>query len=266
MPAGSGGEARPLAVITWATSGIGAGFARIAAEAGYDLILTGLERAPNSLPIPRRDQKIAYEAADLACFDDLSRLIGRLDTAAAPAVLVNCAGIGWCGRYDEQDPAVIERLIALNIAATCHLTRAVLPRMLARGRGGRILNVASISAAQPNPLMSLYGASKAFVLSFTRALQAEVRRSGVTVSALCPGPVDTPFIDQAGGRDTALFGGRVLPLMEADHVARIGWRGMMDGREVIVPGLRNQLVMLARGLLPVRLRTSAAKRLLRGRG
>mgnify|MGYP000244319278 CR=1 FL=1 len=265
MPAGSSETARPLAVITGATSGIGAGFARIAADAGYDLFLTGLERAPNSLPVAGADQAIAYVAADLARPDDLSRLIGRLDDAATPDLLVNCAGIGWCGRYDEQDPAAIERLIALNIAATCQLTRAVLPRMLARGRG-TILNVASIAAAQPNPMMSLYGATKAFVLSFTRALQAEVRRSGVTVSALCPGPVDTPFVDQAGGRDTALFGGRVLALMEADRVARIGWRGMQAGRAVIVPGPRNRLVMLARRLLPVRLRTSAAKRLLRGGG
>ena len=129
--------------------------------------------------------------------------------------------------------------IQLNISALTHLTRLFLPPMLAR-RSGKVMNVASTAAFQPGPLMAVYYATKAYVLSFSEALANEVAGSGVVVSCFCPGATDTGFAKRAGTEDSRLF--RKLRPMNAEVVARDGYRGLMAGRTVVISGMQNWLV------------------------
>src|SRR5262249_6863765 len=131
-------------------------------------------------------------------------------------------------------------------SALAHLTKLFLPEMLKR-RSGRIMNVASTAAFVPGPYMSVYYASKAFVMSFSHAVANEVTGSGVTVTVLCPGPTDTRFKETAGIANSTLFKG---PVMDAAEVARIGYRGMMAGRVEVVAGSRNRVVAAGSRLLP----------------
>ena len=129
-------------------------------------------------------------------------------------------------------------MIQVNVSALTHLTDLLLPGMLARRRG-RVLNVASTAAFQPGPLMAVYYATKAYVLSFSEALANETSGSGVTVTAFCPGPTATGFQKRAGLEGTQLFRGGV---MDAAAVARIGYEGMMRGARIVIPGWRNRLL------------------------
>ena len=140
-------------------------------------------------------------------------------------------------------------MVQLNVATLTRLTRLFLPDMIARRRGG-ILNVASTAAFQPGPHMAVYYASKAFVLSFSEALSEELAGTGVTVTALCPGPTATGFGEAAQMRRTSLF--RLLT-MSASSVAEAGHRGFRRGRAVVIPGVRNRLLALAVRLVPRRL-------------
>lgn len=158
-------------------------------------------------------------------------------------VLINNAGFGGQSRFAEQDPAQIERMIAVNCFAVSALMRAFLPGMLTRHRG-RILNVASLAGFMPGPNMAVYHASKAYVLSLSEAVREEVRGSGVSITALCPGPVQTGFQQVAGvthahsaSRSEALR--RKLSDLSADQVAGIGLKALFAGRPVVVPGPAN---------------------------
>jgi short-subunit dehydrogenase len=152
-------------------------------------------------------------------------------------ILVNNAGFAMRGPFAAADPDTQRRLVQVNVTALTQLTRFILPAMLARRRG-KILNVASTAAFQPGPLMAVYYASKAYVLSFSEALAREVRGSGVTVTALCPGLTRTGFADRA-----RLGGARLVRLgqMEASTVAEAGFRGLMRGKRVVIPGLRHRI-------------------------
>ena len=141
------------------------------------------------------------------------------------------------------------------------LTRLALPRMLAR-RSGRILNVASLAAYQPGgPGEAVYYATKAFVLSFSKGLSRELRGTGVSVTALCPGPTRTLFDERAGSRNTLLF--KSGPVMSADVVARAGYRGMQRGSSVVIPGLLTKLLAFAGELPPRRIALEVNRLLLR---
>ena len=162
-------------------------------------------------------------------------------------VLINNAGFGTYGRLQEIDPDREHDLIAVNVDALVCLTHAVLPGMLERGHG-QILNVASTIAFQPGPYQATYGASKAFVLSFSQALWAETRGSGVTVTALCPGPTRTGFVDalDADVSGTAIY----HKLAPPEPVVAAGLRALDRGRPVVVPGLRNRVMATASRLSP----------------
>jgi short-subunit dehydrogenase len=153
--------------------------------------------------------------------------------------LVNNAGLGDYGPFAEADPAKLDTLIALNVGALTGLTRAYLPGMLTRG-DGRILNVASTASFQPGPLMAVYYATKAYVLSLSEALAEETRGSGVTVTALCPGPTATGFQAGAAMEDSRLVRGRKLPT--AASVASFGVAAMRKGDAVAVPGIMNKML------------------------
>jgi short-subunit dehydrogenase len=146
--------------------------------------------------------------------------------------------------------------------ALTHLTRLLLPKMLERRRG-RVLNLASTAAFQPGPLMAVYYATKAYVLSFSEALANEVAGSGVTVTALCPGPTISEFGKRAGIESTNLF--RKALVMDAATVARAGYIGMMRGRPVVVPGIKNRLGLLAVRLSPRRINTVVVRRIMETR-
>ncbi len=233
------GDGAGWAVITGASSGFGAIFAEMLAKRGLSLLLAGRDELRLNA-VAQQVHRIAPDVAielvvgDLGTDSGIDALAARLADRAID-VLVNNAGFGTYGRFSELDADREHELVAVNVDALVRLTHAVLPGMLARGRGG-ILNVASTIAFQPGPYQATYGASKAFVLSLSQALWAETRGSGVTVTALCPGPTRTGFVDALGSdvSHTAVYRHLAAP----EPVVAAGLRAMDKGRAVVVPGLR----------------------------
>lgn len=244
---------RKTAVITGASSGIGLELARLLAADGYDLVVSA-RRAERlqQLADELRDacgsavHVIPMDLAQPGAADALWRAI--VETVPAVDVLVNNAGVGDAGTFALERPEVIERMVQLDIAALTLLTRHALPGMMAR-RHGRILNVASLAGFQPGgPGMSVYYASKSYVLSFSRGIRRELRGSGVSVTALCPGPTRTGFEETAGAQRTLLF--RWTKPMDAGAVALAGYRAMQRGCGVAVPGWLNKLLAAGARLSP----------------
>jgi uncharacterized protein len=153
-------------------------------------------------------------------------------------VLVNNAGFGWKGNFAEMKESDALEMIQVNITSLVHLTRLLLPEMLSR-TSGKILNVASTAAYQPGPEMAMYYATKAFVLSFSEALSEEVKRNGITITTLCPGPTNTNFQARANMANTQLF--RKMAVMDSRTVAAIGYQGLMKGKRVVIPGIVNKI-------------------------
>src|SRR6266496_2673190 len=242
MRAKRNGNHRQTALVTGGSGGIGLELAKVLARNGFDLVLVSrtrdsLEAAAGQIE-GKYDVKVHVFAADLrrreapeAIFDFLHNENTAID------VLVNNAGFGLGGEFAETELTRELEMIQVNIAALTHLTKLFLPAMIKR-RSGRILNVASTAAFQPGPLMSVYYATKAYVLSFSEAIAEELRDSGVTVTALCPGPTQTGFASAANMEASRLFGNRVA---RSSDVARAGYDAMKRGTRVVVPGLRNKL-------------------------
>jgi short-subunit dehydrogenase len=256
----------PVAVITGASSGIGAALAREFARRGFTPVLVArraerLEALVASLAAAGRTAHAL--PLDLTLAEAPSVLDDFLAAKALgePAVLVNNAGIGIAGDFTDCDPAALETMLELNLVVLTRLARHYLPRMRRRS-SGRLLNVASVAAFQPGgPGMAAYFASKAYVLSLSRALACELRGSGVTVTALCPGPTRTEFDAVAGAARTRLF--TWLPLADASAVARAGVAATLAGRSVSVPGLGNRALAFAGWLSPVALSLAVNRFLLK---
>jgi len=240
-------------VITGASSGIGMELAHLFAADGYDLIVTArrvelLEKLSDELikvhgiRVSIIQMDIAQPYAGGALWQAISDITPNVE------VLVNNAGVGDAGDFATESPEVIERMIHLNIATLTALTRHALPQMVLRG-SGRILNVASLAGYQPGgPGMAVYYATKAYVLSFSRALRSELRASGVSVTVLCPGATVTEFEKTAGAENTLLF--KWSKPMDAKTVALAGYRGMQRGCGEIVPGFINKLLAISPKLGP----------------
>ena len=257
------GEARPIAIITGASSGIGRDFAELFARDGHDLILVARRR--EALETLARTLTDRYGVACDSFPADLARRLEREHLGARirsvdqhVAALVNNAGIGTHGYFHETDLERELEIIELNIAALTHLTKIVLPGMLAR-RAGRIINVSSVAAFQPGPLMSVYYASKAYVQSFSEALSEETVGTGVTVTAVCPGPTVSEFQTSSGIHPDAPTVG--TPLMTSREVAELAYHAAVSGKRVVVTGLRNKVVVLANRLLSRRRMTRLVRRL-----
>ncbi|MFS0868776.1 SDR family NAD(P)-dependent oxidoreductase [Paenibacillus xylanilyticus] len=169
--------------------------------------------------------------------------------------LVNNAGFGLYGEFLDSQLEQEMNMIDINIKALTTMTKVFLPDMVKANAGG-VLNVASLVSFFPGPLMAVYYATKAYVLSFTEALENELSGTGVTVSALCPGPTATSFIDHAGLTSSKLLDRGV---MEVSQVANEGYRKFMQGKTLIIPGRRNQFMALLPRLLPRRLMTHVVK-------
>jgi len=240
----------PVALITGASAGLGVDFARQLAAKGKRLVL-----------VARRRDRLEALATELgnarAIGEDLS-LPGAIDRLMADLaahgehveLLVNNAGFGLTGRFAELDGKRQRQMIDLNCGALTELAHAVLPGMIER-KSGAILNVASTAAFQPGPGMAVYFATKAFVLSFSEALHEEVKKDGVVVSALCPGPTATEFGEVAGFKPAGTSA-KLLTSMTADSasVVRAGLEGLERGRAVVIPGVGNKATAQAHRFLP----------------
>lgn len=249
------------ALITGASGGIGYELAKLFARDHYNLMLVARSGDRlNQVAAELEGQfgiKVKTVALDLAAtpaprflFDQLQR------EAVAVDVLVNNAGFGVLGEFATMAEEEVLGQIHLNITALTHLTRLFLPGMLVR-RGGKIMNVASTAAFQPGPLMAVYYATKAYVLSFTEALANEVTGTGVVVSCFCPGATDTNFQKRAGMENSRLF--KKIGAMNVEAVARDGYRGLMAGRTVVISGVQNWLVAESVRFAPRKLVTAVSR-------
>ena len=247
-------SSRKSALITGASSGIGRDFARLLARDGYHLFL-----------VARSEGKLREVAEEVG---HASVIVADLASPAAPQkifdaagpvdVLINNAGFGISGPFVETDLKAELEIIQVNIAALTHLTKLFVRPMVAR-KSGRIMNVASTAAFQPGPLMAVYYATKAYVLSFSEAIADELHGTGVTVTALCPGPTSTGFAAVAGMESSRLFS--VTRPMNSEAVARYGIRAMEHGKRVAIPGVANKLMAQSLRVSPRRLVTTIVRKL-----
>lgn len=242
---------RKTALVTGASGGIGLELARLFARDGYDLVM-----------VARSEAKLQALAAELQSAHDIRALVLVQDLSIPNApdeifrslqnqeiqidFLVNNAGIGTYGPFSDIEWDKQRELLQINIVALTHLTRLFLPAMIAR-RDGKILNVASTAAFQPGPLMAVYYASKAYVLSFSQALSNECAGTGVTVTALCPGPTHSDFQERAQMTQSKLVQGT---LMTSAQVAAQGYKTMQKGKRRVITGLSNRAWTLAAKFLP----------------
>ena len=252
------------AVVTGASSGFGVIFAEQLAKRGLSLVLAGrdehrLTAVAQRVRLISPDIEVELIVGDLGTTSGVDALVAHLQGRPVD-VLVNNAGFGTYGLFAELDAGREQNMVAVNVDALVRLTHAVLPGMLARGSGG-ILNVASTIAFQPAPYQASYGASKAFVLSLSQALWAETRGSGVTVTALCPGPTRTGFVDALGSdvSHTATYRHLAAP----EPVVLAGLRALDRGRPVAIPGLRDRFMASAVRLAPGWVSTLVSGRMLR---
>jgi hypothetical protein len=239
------------ALVTGASTGIGRELCKLMAKDGYELFLVARD-AQRLKDVAAELMNIGAAAAhvvpvDLALKDGPEKVETAL-SGIVPDVLVNNAGFGLLGDFASGDLYRQLDMIQLNVTSLVDLTGRLMPGMLQRSHG-RIMNVASTAAFQPGPGMAIYYATKAFVLSFSEAIAEETRRSGVSVTVLCPGPTDTEFQTRAGMLETPLFNGG-LKIMTAAQVAEIGYRAMLEGKVLSIAGLRNRLGMEGLRLAP----------------
>lgn len=230
------------AVVTGASSGIGLELARLFAADRHDLVLVArredrLKSLADELAGTHR-VTCTPVAVDLADPQGVSHLVDRVNgEGLAVDFLVNNAGFGLVGHFAETEWADEAQMLQLNVVTLTELTKRLLPGMLER-RTGRILNVASTAGFQPGPGMAVYYASKAYVVSFSEALAVELSGTGVTVTTLAPGVTRSEFQARAGAEQIRLTR---MTGMSAVDVARAGYRGMLAGRQLVVPGVLNKV-------------------------
>jgi short-subunit dehydrogenase len=253
--------------VTGASTGIGAAFARRLARDHFDLALVARSRERLAALATEledgADIHCEVVAADLTVGAELRHVAAQIAADAGLALLVNNAGFGTAGRFAELDADREEAEIRLNVIALTQLTRAALPGLLAHGRGA-IINVSSMAAFQPGPLNATYGATKAFVNSFTEALHEELRGTGVRVQALCPGFTRTEFQERAG---IDVSGLPRFAWMTPEAVADASLAALARGDLICVPGFGNRVVASASTAMPraiVRRVVGAASRRLLG--
>src|SRR5437660_6552395 len=247
------------ALITGASGGIGYELALLCARDGFDCILVARSRDKLDELAARLESEFRVKtlvvARDLSKPTAVDEIYEEVSAASMSIdLLVNNAGFPVYGRFVDTDWQAELDMLQVNVVALTALTKLFVRGMVER-RNGRIMNVASTAAFVPGPLMAVYYASKAYVLSFTEAIAAEVEGSGVTITALCPGPTATAFQQRAGMTATRIFQANT---MSSADVARIGYRGMLKGKRGVVTGLRNKLLALGSKLGARRLAAAVA--------
>jgi len=251
------------ALITGASSGIGLDLARIFAADGHDVILVARSEAKLRELARELESKhgitVHVLPSDLSKADTPQRLFDAVAAKGlAVDILANNAGLGTTGKFLETDFTTELETIQVNVTALTHLTKLFLPPMVQRGQG-RILNVASTAAFQPGPLMAVYYATKAYVLSFSEAIAEELGGTGVTVTALCPGPTATGFQKKANMGSLNLL--HVMKPVSSMEVAQAGYRGLMRGKRVVIPGVKNKIGVQALRVSPRRVATKVVRAL-----
>lgn len=233
------------ALITGASTGIGYELSKCFAADHHNLII-----------IARQEQRLRQVAEELTKQFGITVKVVPADLAQPDApekimeavrkdllqvdYLVNNAGYGLGGKFTETDLAVELGMMQVNMLALVALTKLLLPAMVVR-KFGKIMNVASTAAFQPGPFMAVYYASKAFVLSFSEAIANELKGTGVTVTALCPGPTKSEFQKRAQIENTRLVKHKVLGMMSSEQVAKLGYQGFLRGKRIVIPGILNKL-------------------------
>jgi short-subunit dehydrogenase len=245
-------QLRPMTVVTGGSRGIGLALARRFAKAGHDVAV-----------IARHADAVEAAAAAIARERGVKALAIPLDVTDADApqridaqlaangfyldILINCAGVGLAGPFTEHSQQALDDLLQLNAMALTRLTRHALPSLLARGEGG-ILNVASLGGLVPGPNQAAYYASKAYVVSLTRAIATENAGRGVRLMALAPGPVNTGF-HAAMGAELSFYR-QLMVALSAEQTARAAYRGYVLGCHLFVPGLTGKLLQVALWIIP----------------
>lgn len=260
-------SSRGAALVTGASGGIGEQIAIRLARAGYSLVLVARNEAALAAIGARlaRDHGVRTTALsmDLAEANAALAIAERVRSLGIDVeILINNAGYAVSGAFAASPPRAELDMLQVNVMALVQLTREFLPAMITRRRG-RVMNLASTAAFAPGPFMAGYYASKAFVLSFSQAVNAELRGSGVTMTAVCPGPTATNFAKRAGVTDSPLFRRGV---MSADDVADAAVNGMMAGKAVVIPGVRNKLLSLGSRLAPRQMLVGMTRRFNEARG
>lgn len=250
------------ALITGGSSGLGYEFAKLFAANKYNLLIVG--RDPEKLTKAKHELESSFEITVQTIAKDLSKPSSpqeifnllKHDGIQIDA-LVNNAGFAHYGNFNQLSIKDSLSEIDVNVRALTEMTKLFLPQMI-ENRSGKILNVASTAAFSPGPMMSVYFATKAYVLSFTQGLDEELRKTGVTASVLCPGPTDTGFAKFANIQKSHLYTNN--PML-ADLVARIGFEGLMKNKKVIIPGLYNNLFVNLLRIVPRSLAPKVMKHL-----
>jgi uncharacterized protein len=249
------------ALITGASTGIGRELALVSAAAGYDVVLVA--RSRERLETLAAEVNAKHKQQARIVIKDLSRPEGALELfeevrqSQDVEILINNAGFGLLGFFAEMDTERQMQMVNLNVGALTHLSRLYAPGMIAK-RKGFILNVASTAAFQPGPLMAVYYATKAYVVSFSSALHNELKEHGVIVTTLCPGPTATEFQKRASMDSTALFKGPNV--MSAQTVAEIGFKALMKGKPLVVAGKLNATMAFLTRFAPRQLAASLARK------
>jgi short-subunit dehydrogenase len=251
-------------LITGASGGIGYELAKLFAKDRYNLVLVARNAAKLTQIADELQRQFGVSvktvAVDLTGSAAPQRLFGQLQREnIAVDILVNNAGYGVLGKFAEVSVEEDLGQIQLNVTALTELTRLFIGPMIER-KNGKILNVASTAGFQPGPLMAVYYATKAYVISFSEAIANELVGSGVTVTCLCPGATDTGFAGRAGIEETVLF--KALPPMAAKTVARDGYRTLMAGKTLTISGFRNWAVAQSTRLAPRKLVTAISRKVL----
>lgn len=262
MPTRKSPEEKKVALITGASRGIGLELANECAKHGHDVVLVArrrdaLEGAAGQIEgkYPVRAIVIPADLSDPAAPSEI--FASMMEQKIEVNVLINNAGFGLGGAFLETPIEREIEMVQVNVTALMHLTKLFAPPMVKR-RSGRIMNVASTAAFQPGPLMAVYYATKACVLSFSEAIAEEWRNTGVTVTALCPGATATDFAETAQISNTRLF--QRLGVADAGDIARHGYKAMMRGDRVAIPGWRDKLMIQAERFAPRRMVTAIARK------
>jgi short-subunit dehydrogenase len=251
------------ALITGASSGIGAAFARSLAQRGMNVVLVARSGDKLDKLAGELTAKFKIRGEVIACDLSLENAVEQVQQATqsyglAVDLLINNAGFATFGPFEEQVAGQQHQEVMLNVTTLVDLTHAFLPAMLAQGSGG-IINLASTAAFQPLPYMAIYGATKAFVLSFSEALWGEYHNKGVRIMALCPGPTDTAFFDKAGE------GGAAGKMASPEQVVEKALKALEKGKSYIIYGTGNYIMVQSARFFPRHLVTLISSRMLKPR-
>jgi len=257
---------RNQALITGAASGLGLEFCRLLAADSYDLVMVdkngdGLEQAARAIQ-DTYGTGIKIIEKDLGLKRAAEELLAEVDRYEFD-ILINSAGFGLFGFFAETSWELEESMLHLHVLNLTHLCKLVVQKMIHRG-SGRIMNVSSLAAFQPGPLMNIYYASKAYIHSFSEALANEVKGSGVTVTVLLPGLFNTNFASTAASCSESPEKKEKIVTTTVEEVARIALKGMMKGQIRVIPGFSNKLLALAPRILPRNLMLYALRRIQEG--